>query len=88
MENMLSNILEELKKAVVVIGKPSMKRPVNLFDWEDGAEIQFNGHSNPHHFKEYLLSKANELKIRLDEDANTRTFNDPKGLDLTLELLL
>ena len=88
MDHFLSKILEELKKAVVVIGKPSMKRPVNLFDLEDSAEIQFNGYSNPHLFKEYLLSKVSELRTKLDDDANTRTFDDPKGLDLTLELLL
>ena len=88
MQHSLSKILEELKKATVVIGKPSMKRAINLFEWEEGEEVQFNGYSNPFQLKEFLNSKTAELNDAVDKAFNTMVLEDPISLDEKLEVLL
>lgn len=88
MQHSLSKILEELKRATVVIGKPSMKRAINLFDWEEGEEVQFNGYTNPFQLKVFLNSRTAELNDAVDKAFNTMLLDDPDSLDEKLEVLL
>lgn len=62
----LSKTLEELKKAKTKIRKTKTKRKINLFEFDLGAEIQFNEYSDPFEYYNFLKTKFKECTSYFD----------------------
>ena len=62
----LTKTLEELKKAKTKIRKTETKRKINLFEFDLGADIQFNEFSDPFEYYNFLKTKFKECKTYFD----------------------
>jgi len=62
----LTKTLDELKKAKTKIRKTKTRRKINLFEFDLGADIQFNEYSDPFEYYNFLKSKFKECTTYFD----------------------
>lgn len=62
----LTKTLDELKKAKTKIRKSKTRRKINLFEFDLGADIQFNEYSDPFEYYNFLKSKFKECTTYFD----------------------
>jgi len=62
----LIETLDELKKAKAKIRLKDSSTRINLFEYDLGADIQFNGYSDPFKYYNFLKTKFRECKTYFD----------------------
>ncbi len=67
MVNSLELILEEISKAEVKLGKNTGRIAVNLFDYQDVIELNFNGYSSLIAYDHHCESLLQRLKEQIDQ---------------------
>ena len=84
MNKTLTSTLEQLQSARVQVLSFSMRKQINLFDFESGPEISFNGFKSISAYQEKLDEWYHQCKLEL-EDAITQASHTPILLKKNLE---
>jgi hypothetical protein len=85
MNKTLTSTLEQLQSARVQVLSFSMRKQINLFDFESGPEISFNGFKSISAYQEKLDEWYHQCKLEL-EDAITQESHTPIVLKKNLDL--
>lgn len=83
MNRTLISTLEQLRNAKVQVLSFSIRKQVNLFDFETGPEISFNGFKSIHSYQEQLDKYYDECKLSIELEINRAT---PYSLELKKSL--
>ncbi len=86
MNRTLISTLEQLRNAKVQVLSFSIRKQVNLFDFETGPEISFNGFKSIHSYQEQLDKYYDECKMSIELEINQATLYSlelKKSLDLS-----
>jgi hypothetical protein len=83
MNRTLISTLEQLRNAKVQVLSFSIRKQVNLFDFETGPEISFNGFKSIFSYQEQLDKYYDECKMSIELEINQAT---PYSLELKKSL--
>jgi hypothetical protein len=56
MKEKLAVVLEQLKTAKIQVSQRTLRKQVNLFEYDDSPDIEFNGHRSLPSLQEHLFT--------------------------------
>lgn len=71
MKEKLTVVLEQLKIAKIQVSQRTLRKQVNLFEYDDSHEIEFNGHKSISALQEHLYSYYLPVKKFVDDLLNS-----------------
>jgi hypothetical protein len=85
MKENLTVVLEQLKTARIQVGRQALRKQINLFDFDDSPEIEFNGHQSTGSLEDYLYCLYAPVK-RLVDNLVDQQQKEPHALQKDFDL--
>ena len=85
MKEKLAVVLEQLKTAKIQVSQRTLRKQVNLFEYDDSPDIEFNGHRSLPSLQEHLFTFYTPIKQHVDamvQSADMQPHSLKKDFDL------
>jgi hypothetical protein len=85
MKEKLAVVLEQLKTAKIQVSQRTLRKQVNLFEYDDSPDIEFNGHRSLPSLQEHLFTFYTPIKQQVDamvQSADMQPHSLKKDFDL------
>ena len=85
MKENLTVVLEQLKTAKIQVSRRTLRKQINLFEFDDSHEIEFNGHQSTNSLEDYLYNLYSPIKRQVDDLVNNLP-KEPQELQKDFDL--
>ena len=85
MKENLTVVLEQLKTARIQVSRRTLRKQINLFEFDDSHEIEFNGHHSTNSLEDHLYGLYVPVKRMVDDLVNNQP-KEPQALQKDFDL--